>query len=131
MLRSLRSIEQTALSAQMRCYLLARDSSGIAAAFECGIEMSANSHASLDEVLFGRAAGIAKAACLHPFPALVVRNRLCRPGLPDEVRRSLDQILLEAVERMAREKRATICFRQVTHGDSTLVELLRAPSVPT
>jgi predicted N-acyltransferase len=122
----LRSIEQSSPLGQTQCYLFARDSAGLAAAFECGLEMPAHPFAALGEFLFGRGAGIARATWMPPLPAVVVRKRICRPGLPDNARRSLDESLVEALERLAGERRATICFRKVTQEDSTLVELLRA-----
>jgi len=121
----LRSIEQRSRPGHTHCFFLARDSAGLSVAFECKVELSGDPRASLGKVLFGEAAGIARAALLRTCPAVIIQKRLFRPGLPDEVRRRLGQAMIEAVEQMALEKCATVCFRQVApEEESNLDELL-------
>jgi len=111
------SVEQCRGMDVERFHLVARDSQGLAGAFECSLEASGHPASRFDETVFGGSAGVAKMFLMSCLPAVVVQKRIQRPGLSPSQAQQLHVQLVDAVEAVAETSNATVGFRQIDESD--------------
>lgn len=137
----LRTVEETALF-RRSLYFVAREAGALVAAAPCYRE--AAEVAGMDRIVFGRFARLARALRIGVSPVLVCGTPIglsehvrVDPGASPEERRRWTVLLIEAMERFAREHATTLCFRNVVDGVRPLPETLerrgylRAAEMPT
>ncbi len=121
----LRLIEKTSKIPTKFRYLLAQNRSKILAALFCWVQNQAVIPASLDHVLYGRFARMARLSGLTLQPSLICgavgghhQGIMFREGLSGTDRKNLLTLLLKAVEDLARIESDTLCFRQFPAEDN-------------
>ena len=123
----LRTLEECRVPRVRHLYFVARGPDGLEGAIVAELQEPGQAGTTVDDLLFNRTVGLARALHASVLPALVCGRHIgytgplvLRPGLSARARDDVERRLLDAVDAAAAEQRWSVLFHDVPRRDPAL-----------